>query len=33
MWEWLIERCLGLITEIEGEELLEDYQMRNQSIS
>lgn len=26
MWEWPIERCLGLIREIEGEELLEDYQ-------
>ncbi|MEX2475464.1 lysophospholipid acyltransferase family protein [Marinobacter sp.] len=26
MWEWPIERCLGLIREIEGEHLLEDYQ-------
>ncbi len=25
MWEWPAERCLGLIREIEGEELLEDY--------
>jgi len=25
MWEWPIERCLGLIREIEGEELLDDY--------
>nr|WP_297403119.1 lysophospholipid acyltransferase family protein [uncultured Marinobacter sp.] len=26
MWEWPIERCLGLIREIEGEQLLEGYQ-------
>lgn len=25
MWEWPVERCLGLIKEIEGEELLDDY--------
>lgn len=25
MWEWPAERCLGLIREIEGEELLEGY--------
>lgn len=25
MWEWPVERCLGLIREIEGEELLDDY--------
>jgi len=25
MWEWPAERCLGLIREIEGEELLNDY--------
>jgi len=25
MWEWPIERCLGLIREIEGEHLLEEY--------
>ena len=24
MWEWPVERCLGLIREIEGEELLEN---------
>jgi len=32
MWEWPIERCLGLITEIEGEELLEDYQAGKQGL-
>jgi len=32
MWEWPIERCLGLITEIEGEELLEDYQTGKQGL-
>nr|WP_282452006.1 lysophospholipid acyltransferase family protein [Marinobacter koreensis] len=26
MWEWPVERCLGLIREVEGEHLLEDYQ-------
>ncbi|HET8800818.1 MAG TPA: lysophospholipid acyltransferase family protein [Marinobacter sp.] len=26
MWEWPVERCLGLIREIEGEALLERYQ-------
>ncbi|RCW66555.1 KDO2-lipid IV(A) lauroyltransferase [Marinobacter nauticus] len=25
MWEWPVERCLNLIQEIEGEELLRDY--------
>ncbi|MFP3979674.1 lysophospholipid acyltransferase family protein [Marinobacter sp. KMM 10035] len=25
MWEWPVERCLGLIKEIEGEELLDSY--------
>lgn len=25
MWEWPVERCLGLIKEIEGEELLDGY--------
>ncbi|AMQ89887.1 lipid A biosynthesis acyltransferase [Marinobacter sp. LQ44] len=32
MWEWPVERCLGLIREIEGEELLADYQSGKQGL-
>ncbi|WP_223795693.1 lysophospholipid acyltransferase family protein [Marinobacter sp. F4216] len=32
MWEWPIERCLDLIKEIEGEELLRDYQQGKQGL-
>ncbi|GGC83406.1 lysophospholipid acyltransferase family protein [Marinobacter halophilus] len=32
MWEWPVERCLGLIREIEGEELLSDYQSGKQGL-
>lgn len=32
MWEWPVERCLGLIQEIEGEELLADYTAGNQGL-
>lgn len=32
MWEWPAEQCLGLIKEIEGEELLADYQAGNQGL-
>jgi KDO2-lipid IV(A) lauroyltransferase len=32
MWEWPAERCLGLIKEIEGEELLEDYKAGKQGL-
>lgn len=32
MWEWPAERCLSLIREIDGEELLEDYKAGNQGL-
>ncbi|PTB99720.1 lipid A biosynthesis acyltransferase [Marinobacter sp. Z-F4-2] len=32
MWEWPVERCLGLIREIEGEELLEEYKAGRQGL-
>lgn len=32
MWEWPVERCLGLIREIEGEELLENAQAGNRGL-
>jgi len=32
MWEWPAERCLGLIREIEGEELLAEYQAGSQGL-
>ena len=32
MWEWTVERCLGLIHEIEGEELLEEYRTGQQGL-
>lgn len=32
MWEWPVERCLGLIREIEGEELLSGYQSSKQGL-
>ncbi len=32
MWEWPVERCLGLVREIEGEELLEEYKAGQQGL-
>lgn len=32
MWEWPVERCLDLIQEIEGEELLDEHQSRKQGL-
>ena len=32
MWEWPVEKCLGLIREIEGEELLEQYKSGDQGL-
>lgn len=32
MWEWPVERCLDLIQEIEGEELLDEYQGSKQGL-
>ena len=32
VWEWPIERCLGLIREVEGEELLQDYRAGKQGL-
>lgn len=32
MWEWPVEQCLGLIREIEGEELLEQYKSDSQGL-
>ncbi|MDI9246694.1 lysophospholipid acyltransferase family protein [Marinobacter sp. CHS3-4] len=32
MWEWPVERCLGLIREIEGEELLDGYKAGTQGL-
>ncbi|WP_240616598.1 lysophospholipid acyltransferase family protein [Marinobacter fuscus] len=32
MWEWPVEKCLGLIREIEGEELLSDYTAGKQGL-
>jgi Kdo2-lipid IVA lauroyltransferase/acyltransferase len=32
MWEWPVERCLGLIREIEGEELLDEYKAGKQGL-
>lgn len=32
MWEWPVEKCLGLIREIEGEELLGDYTAGKQGL-
>jgi KDO2-lipid IV(A) lauroyltransferase len=32
MWEWPAERCLGLIRQIEGEELLENYKAGTQGL-
>lgn len=32
MWEWPVDRCLGLILEIEGEELLEEYKAGQQGL-
>ena len=32
MWEWPVDRCLSLILEIEGEELLEEYKAGQQGL-
>ena len=32
MWEWPVDKCLGLIKEVEGEELLHDYQAGKQGL-
>jgi KDO2-lipid IV(A) lauroyltransferase len=32
MWEWPVDQCLGLIREIEGEELLEQYKSGDQGL-
>ena len=32
MWEWPVEKCLGLVKEVEGEQLLKDARSSNQGL-